>query len=336
MSFDWNNHVVIDGFDYLRDQDNLPLGYHTEQSISFLEKAGHLIEKTLDQIATIPEVQSLILDASENGTIRLLQAGNEERLSDPRLRVTLSLEGTNEYTPSNNTIRINVGEFASLQYNDPPVPFSIQRLLIHEIGHAADDRLNDPDLAHKYQIDAAESAVREIIDRFPNAAEEFSNSGTIEGLPFHKLLNSVTLEDFDSAYNEITGGNHYSSSRSFLDKEGAFEQRFDYLDPSEVIGAYFTASFSLNEKSIIAEREEIPIIDSTNQILSQYYGEPARQGYSSSINQNIPSINMFMSEDPDFDSVLTLLENRVHDDLKENTHQGFDASPPVFNHSFQP
>lgn len=322
MSFNWRNYITVEGFEHLRARDGRRPGTHTDESVAHLREVKSLVEQTLDQISALPEVQKLILQSAENGPLRLAHNGDPTRMADPRLRISINADGKTEYDPFQHSISLDTASILQRTYGNPPTNFSLQRVLIHEVGHGAARNFNDEGFLLEEKLAAARTTVDRLLHRFEGAELEFAQSGTIGGLPFKRLLEASSPEEFDKIHDEISMGSGVLFPREVIEERGG---RIDQMTPQfglkDAVSAYFVSSFHLDQQEYIERRDEIPVINNTNQIMQKYYGETAREGHGSRRNTSVPAFSSTSNlENVDFDKVMDAFRTRIHSDILPNIH----------------
>lgn len=278
--FDWRNYIKLDW-----DPDRY---YNPDGTIreSYADGEGHiqgiasmygLVEEALDQISLIPEFQQNLIAAHALAPARLEADEAHERMSDPRMMLRLG-HATLFY--SSHTITLNM---ADLMTRDPVggVQMSLQRVLIHESFHAADPRLigfgDEPEILRQ----SVQEAIDGTLEKFPQYAKEYEQTGQIAGVPFSRLLETEP-DAFASVQSQVLDHTFVHLKQEHLDNPPSH-----YLwrsgDPAGMhmfIGGVLNTLQKDAYIRIVEERHEIPVIERTNAIMGRYYGDPARRGYA--------------------------------------------------------
>lgn len=295
MAFEWRDYIRIDtsAEDEFRTAFYAPDGTYTgpasaEGIYDRLVENRQIIEATLSQISLIPEMQDI-----------LIRAGAETP-------VTLVLSASNTaYNAPLHQISLNPADVVYLQFPSSGMPerYSLQQALIHEFQHAAE---REHIIANEINIkqEALSQAIEQTTAYNPDYAAEYAASGTIAGLPLGAALQTSDVTAFDTALDTILANTHAHTLISNLPHYTTI------LPPDEFAATALSAHYDDNLVTIVAEHEEIPIIENTNAIMARYYPEATRD----SIYANHPE-SVLSPPITSLDSYMPSLAGNVHPTL---------------------
>lgn len=251
-------------------------------------KDSEMIERALDQLSRIPEVQEML---------RRAVAENEGR----PITITSSDMLTSRAEQTDGTINISSVQLRKSNYFSEEegryVPFSVQRVLVHELAHMA-----DPENTNRQENEAL---ARQYYQRFMGDVNTLEPGTNVAALVRRDYVNeNYTLRRrfLAEAYEEVTGQEVDADSEEFVNAIEALErqdpdtslrvsrlssQKYDsyieeqqarmnagqLVDPGAARCAYYESQRTPDR---VLEAHAVEV---ANRIMSTYYHEPPRGAY---------------------------------------------------------
>jgi hypothetical protein len=227
--------------------------------------------------------------------------------SQGKLRIHLSFGRRTGFEAETGTMYLNVRDIASQQYRtaDGLQPFSLQRVLVHELaGHGSDGSLT-PEKELNQRKQALTKALVNLFTYYPDLAAEYRTSRTILGKPVGDLFSALDYDMFDKKYFDLLGSHEAGDlPPEYLDKPQEYLERevVRKFQPSlrteEVLGTALNILYRWELSDIIGRQDEAPAIELENRIMEKYYGEARRVGYRTvgkreAVGAPLPSLAAF-------------------------------------------
>jgi hypothetical protein len=192
--------------------------------------------------------------------------------SGGKLRVSLS-DAELGFKSGTGTMYLNVRDLASTRYMtaDGPKPFSLQRVLVHELaGHGPDGSIT-PEKDLNQRKEALMKALDGVFRYYPDLKAEYERSHTIFGKPVGDLFSAPDSDTFDSKYQNLLRAQR-NVPRQDLEKLVIGKYPPDERD-YEVLNAALNSLYKAELNDIIETQDEKPAIEIENRIMKRYYGE---------------------------------------------------------------
>lgn len=332
MDFNWRDYATLDRPSLPpREKVHLSDRAYAAMKEEFTERniQYDLLEKTLDQMSLLPEFQqrmkdTLALAPARRAELNDMYPGEYPPLDDNRTTITLNADVDGASYSANNILSISADTLAEITYHSEagPQAMSLQRAILHEYGHGADETLT-PSSSLKKNKDATQAAVDQFLNDFPHFREEYESKGTLGGLPITPLLEAKNSDEFRAAKNTLLDGSsiYIPETKNVLEGTADYLSRLQYTRGDalerELVSTYLENAIDREDQKLSQQHFELPVIASTNPIMSAAYGEPDRIGYLSDYREDR---NPYIRYDPEYQKEVTSrFKETIHPAIKPET-----------------
>jgi hypothetical protein len=286
--FNWRDYITVKHNTAFLDEKGQPTDRLRQLPVEYQDRIRaealrnreneQITERTLDQLSLIPEFRDSIKKAHAIFSAKVAADPELAKESGGKLRVSLS-DAELGFKSGTGTMYLNVRDVASTRYMtaDGPKPFSLQRVLVHELaGHGPDGSIT-PEKDLNQRKEALTRALDGVFRYYPelDLKAEYERSHTILGKPVGDLFSAPDSDTFDRNYKNLL--DTVERARRIVPREDLDKLVIRKYPPDErdfeVLNAALNSLYKAELDDIIETQDEKPAIEIENRIMKRYYGE---------------------------------------------------------------